>query len=163
MTSRNNMRPIHPGEHLREELETLGVSARQFAKVLGVPVNRITGILKEQRAITADTALRLARYFGTTPEVWLNLQSAYELRRARQVTGKQIERAVTPRAACPLPSSSPPAWDDPTPARPAPCPGRGTLSGRLSYQFSGCRCFAALHLRPNYAYAHTTVERKNCY
>jgi addiction module HigA family antidote len=99
MTIRNNMRPIHPGEHLREELEVLGVSARQLAKALGVPVNRITGILKEQRAVTADTALRLARYFGTTPELWLNLQSAYELRRARQVVGKQIEREVTPRAA----------------------------------------------------------------
>ncbi|MBI3795827.1 MAG: HigA family addiction module antidote protein [Deltaproteobacteria bacterium] len=99
MTIRNTMRPIHPGEQLREEVEVLGVSARQLAKALGVPVNRITGILNEQRAVTADTALRLARYFGTTPELWLNLQSAYELRRARQVVGKQIERAVRPRAA----------------------------------------------------------------
>ena len=95
----NNMRPIHPGEHLREELEELGLSARAFAKALHVPVNRITGILNEERAVTADTALRLARYFGTTPEFWLNLQSAYELRRARQGVGKKIERDVTPRAA----------------------------------------------------------------
>ena len=95
----NNMRPIHPGEHLREELEELGLSARAFAKALHVPANRITGILNEQRAITADTALRLARYFGTTAEFWLNLQSAYELRRARQEVGKKVEREVIPRAA----------------------------------------------------------------
>ncbi len=95
----NNMRPIHPGEHLREEMEELGLSARAFAKALHVPANRITGILNEQRAITADTALRLARYFGTTAEFWLNLQSAYELRRARQEVGKKVEREVIPRAA----------------------------------------------------------------
>ncbi len=95
----NNMRPIHPGEHLREELEDLGLSARAFAKALHVPVNRVTGILNEQRAVTADTALRLARYFSTTPEFWLNLQSAYKLRRTRQAAGKKIERDVTPRAA----------------------------------------------------------------
>ena len=62
------MRPIPPGEHLREELEELGLSARAFASALHVPVNRITGILNEQRAVTADTASRLACYFGTTPE-----------------------------------------------------------------------------------------------
>ena len=95
----NNMRPIHPGEQLRDELETLGMSARALAKALHVPVNRITSILQEQRAITADTALRLARYFGGTPEFWLNLQSAYELRRARQETGPKINQEVTPRAA----------------------------------------------------------------
>ena len=95
----NNMRPIHPGEQLRDELETLGMSARALAKALHVPVNRITSILQEQRAITADTALRLARYFGGTPEFWLNLQSAYELRRARQQAGPKINQEVTPRAA----------------------------------------------------------------
>ena len=95
----NNMRPIHPGEQLRDELETLGLSARALARALHVPVNRITSILHEQRAITADTALRLARYFGGTPEFWLNLQSAYELRRARQQAGQQINQEVTPRAA----------------------------------------------------------------
>lgn len=95
----NNMRPIHPGEQLRDELETLGMSARALAKALHVPVNRITSILNEQRAITADTALRLARYFGGTPEFWLNLQSAYELRRARQQAGQTINQEVTPRAA----------------------------------------------------------------
>jgi antitoxin HigA-1 len=64
----NAMRPIHPGEILREELAEIGVSANGPAKALGVPANRITGILKEQRSITADTALRLARYFGNSPE-----------------------------------------------------------------------------------------------
>jgi len=95
----NNMRPIHPGEILREELEVLGFSANRLASVLHVPTNRITGILNEQRAITADTALRLARFFGTTPEFWLSLQSAYELRKARQESGEKIEREVEPRAA----------------------------------------------------------------
>jgi addiction module HigA family antidote len=95
----NNMRPIHPGEVLREELEELGLSARSLAKALGVPVNRITGILHEERAVTADTALRLARYFNSTPEFWLNLQSAYDLRRTRLTVGKRIAQEVTPRAA----------------------------------------------------------------
>jgi addiction module HigA family antidote len=95
----NNMRPIHPGEHLREELEELGLSARAFANALNVPTNRITAILNAQRAVTADTALRLARYFGTSAEFWLNLQSAYELRRTRQAVGKQIERDIIPHAA----------------------------------------------------------------
>lgn len=95
----NNMRPIHPGEVLREEIETLGMSARQLAAALHVPANRITGILNEQRAITADTSLRLARFFGTTPEFWLNLQTAYELRRTKVQIGGQIEREVHPHAA----------------------------------------------------------------
>lgn len=95
----NNMRPIHPGEQLRDEMKELGLSARALAKSLGVPVNRVTGILNEQRAITADTALRLARYFGGTPEFWLNLQSAYDLRRTRQEAGKKIDKIVAPRAA----------------------------------------------------------------
>ena len=73
----NNMRPIHPGKHLQEEMKELGLTA----SVLGVPPNRVTQILKGARAITADTALRLARYFGTTPEFWLNLQQSYDPRR----------------------------------------------------------------------------------
>lgn len=95
----NNMRPIHPGEILRGEMEELGLSARQLALALKVPANRITGIINEQRAISADTALRLARYFGTAPEFWLNLQSAYELREARRKVGSEIENDVSPRAA----------------------------------------------------------------
>jgi addiction module HigA family antidote len=84
----NNMRPIHPGEILRGEMEELGLSARQLALALKVPTNRVTGILNEQRAVTADTALWLSRYFGTAPEFWLNIQSAYELRRARLEVGE---------------------------------------------------------------------------
>jgi addiction module HigA family antidote len=92
----NNMRPIHPGEVLREEVDTLGMSARQLAAALHVPANRITGILNEQRAITADTSLRLARFFGTTPEFWLNLQMAYDLRRTRGQIWEQVEKEVQP-------------------------------------------------------------------
>lgn len=94
----NQMRPIHPGEILRGEMEELGLSARQLALALGVPTNRVTAIVHETRALTADTALRLARYFDTSPEFWLNLQSAYELRRAQQACGARITREVVPRA-----------------------------------------------------------------
>ena len=95
----NQMRPIHPGEILKGEMEELGLSARQLAMALGVPTNRVTSIVHEARALTADTALRLARYFGTSPEFWLNLQSAYELRRAQQERGARIAQEVVPRAA----------------------------------------------------------------
>ena len=81
---------IHPGEHLAEELKELGMSAAGLARNLDVPTNRVTGILNGQRAITGDTALRLAHFFGTSAEFWLNLQSIYELRVAR----KRIGRAV---------------------------------------------------------------------
>ncbi|MGI9071486.1 MAG: HigA family addiction module antitoxin [Bryobacteraceae bacterium] len=82
--------PIHPGEHLAEELNELGMSAAELARKLGVPTNRITAILNGQRAITGDTALRLAHFFGTSPEFWLNLQSLYELRIAQKKAGKSI-------------------------------------------------------------------------
>jgi addiction module HigA family antidote len=82
--------PIHPGEHLALELEELGMSASELARHLQVPANRITAVLKGQRSITADTALRLAHFFGTAPEFWLNLQSLYDLRIARQQAGKAI-------------------------------------------------------------------------
>ncbi len=95
----NQMRPIHPGEVLKGEMEELGLSARRLAMALGVPTNRITNIVHETRALTADTALRLARYFGTSPEFWLNLQSAYELRRTQQKDGARIAQEVVPRAA----------------------------------------------------------------
>ena len=95
----NALPPIHPGEHLRDELEELGLSARALASALGVPVNRITQILREQRGVTADTALRLGRYFGTTADFWLNLQKLYELRCAEQTLGDEIKRRVKPRAA----------------------------------------------------------------
>src|SRR6202166_602899 len=82
---------IQPGEHLSEELQTLGMSAAELARNLDVPTNRITQILNGQRAITGDTALRLADFFGTTPEFWLNLQNLYELRLAQKKTGKTIK------------------------------------------------------------------------
>jgi len=93
------MRPVHPGEILRDELAELGLSARAFARALDIPVNRVTQILREQRGLSADTALRLARYFGTSPEFWMDLQSDFELRRARREVGPAIEQAVRPRAA----------------------------------------------------------------
>ncbi len=97
MSARNGMRPVHPGEILREELDTLELSANLLSKALGVPVNRITMILNGQRGVSADTALRLARYFGTTPQLWLNLQKTWELRRAEIEAGREIAERVTPR------------------------------------------------------------------
>jgi addiction module HigA family antidote len=95
----NKMRPIHPGEILREELDELGLSARALAAALKVPTNRITAILNQRRGITADTALRLARFFGTSPEFWLNLQNAHDLRLAQRSDGVRIVREVKPRRA----------------------------------------------------------------
>lgn len=96
---KNGMRPVHPGEILREDyLVELGMSASALARVLRVPAPRINDIVRERRGISADTALRLARYFDTTPQFWLNLQSAYELRVAEQAAGKKIEREVPTRA-----------------------------------------------------------------
>jgi addiction module HigA family antidote len=87
-----------PGEMLRAEfLEPLAMSANALALALRVPANRITAILKEERAVTADTAMRLARYFGTSARFWLNLQQAYDLSRAWAESGKTIAREVSPR------------------------------------------------------------------
>jgi addiction module HigA family antidote len=86
---------IHPGEHLAEELEALDMSAAELARQLDVPTNRITQILNGTRAITGDTALRLAHFFGTTAEFWLNLQSLYELRLAQAKAGKSIKALPT--------------------------------------------------------------------
>lgn len=96
--------PIHPGDHLREELETLQMSAAELSRQLGVPTNRVTGILKGQRSITGDTALRLAHFFGTTPQFWLNLQSLYELRLAQQRSGKAIDRLPTLKERARIPA-----------------------------------------------------------
>ncbi|MBI4475578.1 MAG: HigA family addiction module antidote protein [Acidobacteria bacterium] len=85
-------RPIHPGEHLAEELEELGMSAAELARQLRVPTNRVTAILNGQRAITGDTALRLAHFFGTSAQFWLNLQNLYELRRAEEKSGRAIKK-----------------------------------------------------------------------
>lgn len=86
---------IHPGEHLAEELTELGMSAAALARKLAVPTNRITEILNGDRTITGDTALRLAHFFGTSAEFWLNLQSLYDLRRAQEKAGKEIELLPT--------------------------------------------------------------------
>jgi addiction module HigA family antidote len=90
---------IHPGAHLAEEIEELRMSAAELARKLDVPTNRITGILNGQRAITGDTALRLAHFFGTSAEFWLNLQSLYELRIAQKKVGKSIRALPTLRHA----------------------------------------------------------------
>ncbi len=82
--------PIHPGEILADELKEIGISAAELARTLEVPPNRISQIIARKRAISADTALRLARYFGTTPDLWMNLQKTYELDLARQQIGKAI-------------------------------------------------------------------------
>jgi antitoxin HigA-1 len=86
---------IHPGEHLAEELKELGMSAAELARQLDVPTNRVTQILNGRRAITGDTALRLAHFLGTTAEFWLNLQSLYEIRVAQKKAGKSIKGLPT--------------------------------------------------------------------
>jgi addiction module HigA family antidote len=90
--------PIHPGEIIREEvLVPLDLSVNQLAKSLAIDTTRLNEIVRGRRGITADTALRLARYLGTSPEFWLKLQVHYELRVARHAKQKEIERAVRPR------------------------------------------------------------------
>lgn len=97
MNAKNGMRPVHPGQVLREELDELGLSTNALSKALGVPVNRVTMILNGQRGVSADTALRLARYFGTTPQLWLNLEKTWELRQAEIESGREIAERVTAR------------------------------------------------------------------
>ncbi len=94
-----NLPPIHPGEILAEEMEELDISANAFARALDVPTNRITEILKGKRAITADTALRLSCYFGTSAKFWLNLQVSYDLAVVKRDHGEKISHNVRPRAA----------------------------------------------------------------
>jgi len=94
-----SLSPIHPGEILREDvLAPLGMSVNQLAKALAVDASRLNDIVRGRRGISADTALRLSRYLGTTAEFWLNLQKSYELRVARQTKLKEIERTVRPRS-----------------------------------------------------------------
>ena len=82
---------IHPGEHLAEELQALDMSAAELARQLGVPTNRVTQILHGARSVTGDTALRLAHFFGTSPQFWLNLQNLYDLRLAQKKAGKSVK------------------------------------------------------------------------
>ena len=94
---KNSMRPLHPGEVLREDyLKPLDMSANALARQLHVPASRINDIVLERRGITADTALRLSRFFGGDAQSWLNLQTAYDLRVAAELAGEQIRREVAP-------------------------------------------------------------------
>ena len=96
----NKMRPIHPGEVLREEfLAPLGLSAHALSQALRVPAPRVNDIVRERRSVTPDTALRLARHFGTTAQFWINLQASYDLKIAVREAGARIEKEVQPRAA----------------------------------------------------------------
>jgi addiction module HigA family antidote len=98
MSIANKMRPVHPGEILREEfLKPLQMNAHALAMELKVPAPRINEIVRERRAVTPDTALRLARYFSTTPEFWLNLQTSYDLKVAKQKIGSKIDKEVRSR------------------------------------------------------------------
>lgn len=95
-----NRATTHPGEILNEEfLKPLDLSINALAIALRVPATRIGAIVKQERAVTADTALRLARFFGTSPEFWINLQAMHDLTKARRESGRTIERDVHPRAA----------------------------------------------------------------
>ena len=99
MAKRRKLPPIHPGELLRDELNEIGVSLNELARALRVPMNRISAIVNGKRAVTVDTAMRLARYFGTSPQYWLNLQNLYDLEIAGQQIRSRIEREVLPRTA----------------------------------------------------------------
>lgn len=94
-----NSAPIHPGEHLAEFLEEYGLSQYRAARDMAVPPRRINEIVHGKRAISADTALRLERYFGTSARYWLNLQAQYDLARTEQDHGTEIEKSVRPLAA----------------------------------------------------------------
>ena len=97
---KNGMRPVHPGEILREDyLLPLGMSANALSKALNVPAPRINDIVRERRGITADTAMRLARYFGGDARSWMNLQAAYDLRLAEIENAKRINREIIPATA----------------------------------------------------------------
>jgi addiction module HigA family antidote len=98
---KNGMRPVHPGEILREDfLAPPGMSARALAIALHVPAPRVNDIVRQRRGITADTAMRLARYFGGDARSWLNLQAGYDLRVAERRNARRIEREIRPSAAC---------------------------------------------------------------
>ena len=95
-------KPIHPGAFLLDELEVLNMTGAELAGILHVPANRIYQILRGKRAITADTALRLSQWLGTSAQMWLNLQNLYELRLAEQQTGKEIKRMIVTYKPQPL-------------------------------------------------------------
>lgn len=97
---KNGMRPVHPGEVLREEfLKPLGMSANALANALSVPASRINDIVLERRGVTVDTAMRLTRYFGGDVQTWMNLQIAYEIKTAEKTLSKRVQSEVQPLAA----------------------------------------------------------------
>jgi antitoxin HigA-1 len=99
MAQRRKLPPIHPGELLGDELKEIKVSLNELARALRVPMNRISAIVNGKRGITVDTAMRLARYFGTSPQYWLNLQTAYDVEVAGIEILPRIEKEVLPRTA----------------------------------------------------------------
>ena len=100
LTTTKKLAPIHPGLILAEDLRDAAISMNQLAKAIQVPMNRISAIVNGQRGITGDTAVRLARYWGTTPEYWMNLQSHYDLEKAQDALAKTLDRIqVRPTAA----------------------------------------------------------------
>ena len=100
MSFKNGMRPVHPGEVLREDfLRPAGLTANALAKALRVPAPRINDIVRERRGVTADTAMRLARYFGGDAQSWLNLQTLHDLRIAEKTNARKINQEVTPLAS----------------------------------------------------------------
>ena len=90
------MFPVHPGGTLRDEIEARGVTIKALAQALGVPTGRIADIVNERRAISADTALRLGRFFGNGPDFWIGLQAQYDVAKVRKALGKRLEREVRP-------------------------------------------------------------------
>lgn len=98
MASNTKRPPVHPGRLLKHELEEAGLSANAAALALRIPANRVTEIIKGKRAVSADTALRLGRFFGTSAQMWMNLQSQYELQSAEDALAAKIEREIEPLA-----------------------------------------------------------------
>ncbi|HSM27692.1 MAG TPA: HigA family addiction module antitoxin [Thioalkalivibrio sp.] len=99
MTESNTMNPVHPGEHLAEFLNEMGISQYRLAHDISVPPRRINEIVKGKRAVTADTALRLGRYFGMSAQFWMNLQDRYELEVAERTLGSRLDEEVRRRVA----------------------------------------------------------------
>jgi addiction module HigA family antidote len=96
VSKRKKLAPVHPGEILKDEMQELHMSGNALALALRIPANRVTEIINGRRSISADTALRLARYFGTTAQIWMNLQSRYDLETAEQALAARVEAEVRP-------------------------------------------------------------------
>jgi addiction module HigA family antidote len=96
MSKRKKLAPVHPGEILKDELQELRMSANALALALRIPANRVTEIINGRRSVSADTALRLARYFGTSAQIWMNLQSRFDLATAEEAIATRVEAEVQP-------------------------------------------------------------------